>query len=338
MHRAAALLDEERLQVGRPPRSPPVRRSRAGSRSRARSTARRKLASTSVVGRLARGIEEVHVAPDHLAVADDEQRDRGLVVLRAPGRPGRARSGRRRPSSGSPSSARWPGSCRGGSPRARSPAGPRRPLISRAQRLDERLLAALEEQLDLLDVGAVIVLRDRLDARALAALDVVQQARPLERPLPVLDVDRAGPEREQPSDEVHRLVDAGRRGVRPEVPAPVVDQLPGPFDAREVVGQRDLDVRVALVVLQADVEARLEPLDEVVLEEERLADAIDLGDLDVGDAVDDAPDPVDLRPSPACASASSSARGAGGSGPCRRTARHRARPSADRRPVDPGVA
>ena len=42
-------------------------------------------------------------------------------------------------------------------------------------------------------------------------LDVVQQARPLERPLAVLDVDRAGPEREEPADQVHRLVDARRR-------------------------------------------------------------------------------------------------------------------------------
>ena len=160
------------------------------------------------------------------------------------------------------------------------------------ERLDQRLLATLEEQLDLLDVRAVVGLGDRLDARALAALDVVEQAGPLQRALAVLDVDRAGPEREQPPDEVHRLVDARRRGVRPEVPTAVVDELARPLDAREVVGEGDLDVRIALVVLEADVEARLEPLDQVGLEEQRLADAVDLGDLDVGDPVDDAPDPV----------------------------------------------
>ena len=129
--------------------------------------------------------------------------------------------------------------------------------------LDERLLAALEEQLDLLDVGAVGVLGDRLDARALAALDVVQEAGPLEGALALLDLDRAGPEREQPSDEVHRLVDARRRGVRPEVAAAVVRQLAGALDPREVVGQGDLDVWVALVVLEPDVEARLVALDQV---------------------------------------------------------------------------
>ena len=99
-----------------------------------------------------------------------------------------------------------------------------------SERLDQRLLATLEEQLDLLDVGPVGVLGDGRDARALAALDVVQEARPLERPDAVLDVDRAGPEREEPADQVHRLVDARRRGVRPEVAAAVVDELARPLD------------------------------------------------------------------------------------------------------------
>ena len=46
-----------------------------------------------------------------------------------------------------------------------------------AQRPGDLLLAALEEQHHLVDVGAVVVLVDGLDAGALAALDVVQQAR-----------------------------------------------------------------------------------------------------------------------------------------------------------------
>ena len=132
---------------------------------------------------------------------------------------------------------------------------------------------ALEEEHHLVDVVAIRGLVDGLDARALAALDVVQEAWPRERPLALGDVDRAGAEREDPADEVHRLVDAARRRVRPEVAAAVGRQLAGPLDAREVVGERDLDERVGLVVLEADVEARLEALDEVRLEEERLADA-----------------------------------------------------------------
>ena len=67
------------------------------------------------------------------------------------GRACRARSGRRRPSSGSPSSARSPGSCRAGRRPARSRSARRRRHLG-AEGLDQRLLAALEEELDLLDV------------------------------------------------------------------------------------------------------------------------------------------------------------------------------------------
>ena len=162
------------------------------------------------------------------------------------------------------------------------------------ERLHQRLLATFEEQLHLGDVLGVVGLRDGLDARALAALDVIQEARPLERPDAVLDLDRAGPEREEPADQVHRLVDARGGRVRPEVAAPVVDELARPLDAREVVAVGDLDVRVALVVLEPDVEPRPEALDEVGLEEQRLGDRVGQGDLDVHDPVDDAPDPVDL--------------------------------------------
>ena len=102
---------------------------------------------------------------------------------------------------------------------------------------------------------------------------------------------RAGPEREEAPDEVHRLVDAAGRGVRAEVPAAVPGQLPGALDAREVVAQGDLDERVALVVLEPHVEARLEALDEVGLEEQRLADGVGQRDLDVDDTVDGGLDP-----------------------------------------------
>ena len=162
------------------------------------------------------------------------------------------------------------------------------------ERPDHDLLATLQEQLDLLDVRPVVGLRDGLDARTLAALDVVQQARPLERALAVADIDRAGPEREQPPDEVHRLVHRRRRCVRPEVARPVVHELARSLDAREVVGERDLDVRVALVVLEPDVEPRPEPLDEVRLEQQGLGHRIGQGVLDVGDAVDHFADPVDV--------------------------------------------
>ncbi len=246
-----------------------------------------------VVGRLAGGVEQEHVAADHLAVADHEQLDGRLVVLAGeadqvelgPGEGGHLLA-LHRPLDGPDLVAQ------DGRPLVLGALGGDRHL--HLERLDQRLLATLEEQLDLLDVGPVVVLRDRRDARTLAALDVIQEARPLEGAHAVLDVDRAGPEREQPADEVHRFVDARRRGVRPEVAAAVVDELARPLDPRELVAQGHLDVRIALVVLEPDVEPRPVALDEVGLEEERLGDRIRLGDLDVDDPVDDAPDPVDL--------------------------------------------
>ncbi len=152
--------------------------------------------------------------------------------------------------------------------------------------LGDLLLATLEEQHHLVDVLAVGLLVDGLDAGALAALDVVQQAGPGERALAFLDIDGAGPEREQPTDEVHGLVHAAGRGVRPEVAAAVRGQLARPLDAREVVAQGDLDERVALVVLEPHVEARLVTLDQVRLQQQRLADGVGHRPLQVVDPVD----------------------------------------------------
>ena len=156
-----------------------------------------------LVRRLAHGLEQEHVAPDHLAVADDEQLDRRLIVLARHPDEVQLGAGERghllalhRPLDRPDLVAQGRGAL---------VLGPvRRGGHLLAKRLDQRLLAALEEELDLLDVGAVCVLADGRDARTLAALDVVQQARPLEGADAVLDVDRTGPEREQPADQVHR--------------------------------------------------------------------------------------------------------------------------------------
>ena len=289
---APALVGQERLDVGG------IRRQEghvhlAGNGARARVVLREEAAEHLLVGRLAGRVHQVHVPPDQLPVADGEQLGRGLTVLARHPEQVELRARERghllalhRPLDGPDLVAQDARAFVFGLVGRGGHLAPKRP--------DDDLLATLQEQLDLLDVRPVVGLRDGLDARTLAALDVVEQARPLERALAVTDVDRAGPEREQPPDEVHRLVHRRRGCVRPEVARTVVHELARSLDAREVVGERDLDVRVALVVLEPDVEPRPEPLDEVRLEQQGLGHRVGQRVLDVGDAVDHFPDPVDV--------------------------------------------
>jgi hypothetical protein len=246
-----------------------------------------------VVGGPGRRLQGVDVAADQLPVADREDLDRRLGV-----RAGQAEHVELSPGEGGHLLVlhrpldRPHLVAQDGRPLV---LGLPRGLLHLATQLShQRRLAALQEELDLGDVGPVGRLPDRLDAGALAALDVVEEARPPEGSLALPDVDRAGPEGEEAADQVHRLVDAARRGVGAEVAAAVGVQLPRPLDAREVLAERDPDVRVALVVLEADVEARLVALDQVGLEEERLRDRVRQRVLDVGDAVDRLADPVHL--------------------------------------------
>ena len=160
----------------------------------------------------------------------------------------------------------------------------------------DRLLLAVQEVDDLPDRGAVVGLRDGLDARALASVDVVEQARPLEHALALGDVEVAGAEREDLAQQLQRLVDARGRCVRAEVAAAVAHQAPRPDDAREVLAQRDLHERVALVVAQPDVEPRAMLLDQVRLEQVRLADRVGDDVIDVRDLGHHADDASVLRP------------------------------------------
>ena len=83
------------------------------------------------------------------------------------------------------------------------------------------------------------------------------------------------------------LLDVDRR-VRPEILRSVAHEPPGRLHARERL-VADHDPRVGLVVLEQDVVARLEALDHVVLEQERLALAGDDRVAQVGDPGDHDP-------------------------------------------------
>jgi hypothetical protein len=289
---AAAARAEERLQVrrlGRESRGEDRRRHvrRAGV------VLEHEAAERLVVADLGGCLQDVDVAPDQLPGPHGEDLDRRLVA-----RAGEAQHVELRPGEGGHLLVLHRALDRSHLVPHRRGAlvlgPPRGGLHLAAELANQGLLAPLEEELDLGDVGPVGLLPDGLDARPLAALDVVEEARPAEGPLPLPDLQGAGPEREQAPDQVHRLVDAARRRVGPEVAAPVAHELAGPLDSREVLAQRDPDIGVALVVLEADVEAGLVTLDEVRLEEERLRDGIGQGVFEVRHTVDHLADPVDL--------------------------------------------
>jgi hypothetical protein len=112
----------------------------------------------------------------------------------------------------------------------------------------------------------VVLRADVADAGTGALVDVVEDARPAEPPLPLEHAARAGAHREGPQQQVEGLADGVGVGVGPEVPgalalAAALD--PGP---RDLVGERHRQIRVGLVVAVADVVARPVLLDEVVLE------------------------------------------------------------------------
>ncbi len=144
------------------------------------------------------------------------------------------------------------------------------------QLVDHRLRLAAQEALGMFDIERVVLVRDQPDAGPRAAPDLVQQAGPRAvREHGVL----AGAQPEDLLDQVDRLLHRPGAGIGPEVAVPTVDRAPVVRHAREArrrrrrrAGRRaaDLQVRVALVVAEQDVEPRVQRLDQVVLEQQRL--------------------------------------------------------------------
>ena len=95
----------------------------------------------------------------------------------------------------------------------------------------------------------------------------------------------ARPVAEDAVEDVERLAHLLRVRVRAEVPDARPVPLAGEHHARVLVLDRDGDVRERLVVAQPHVERRPVPLDEVLLEVERLDLAAGDDHLDVGDAL-----------------------------------------------------
>ena len=152
----------------------------------------------------------------------------------------------------------------------------------RLQRIHQLLLLALQEALGIDDVACVVVGRDVVDAGRRAALDLVEQARP----------GAVGEHRVLARAQVKDLLDQLDRVLhrpggreRAEVAVLLVDRAAVVGDAREAV-RLDLQVGIALVVDEADVEARRQRLDQVVLEQQRFRFGADHRRLHARDARD----------------------------------------------------
>ena len=140
-----------------------------------------------------------------------------------------------------------------------------RGLIHRvAQVMHEFVVAAFEEESDAAHLLGVFVLRDVEHARPGAALDLILQARPLAR----FEVGvAAGAQAEVTVDKAQRRARSRRRMIGPEIARAVFLRLAHDLEPRP--GRRLVQAQrqELLVVAQLDVVARLQLLDQRVLEQ-----------------------------------------------------------------------
>src|SRR5205085_8363810 len=130
---------------------------------------------------------------------------------------------------------------------------------------------------------AVVLLGHVPNAGGETAVDVVVEAGDPRVPARLRPLARAV--REDAVQDVERLPDLLRVRVRSEVDDPAPVPLAREHDPRVLVLDGDGDVRKGLVVPQPHVEGRPVPLDEVLLEVERLHLGARDDHLDVGDAI-----------------------------------------------------
>ena len=149
------------------------------------------------------------------------------------------------------------------------------------QTLDDRLRLALQEMAQVIDHLAVLGLLDGADAGSAAQLDIVIQAgaRILAGDHPV-----AGEIGEDAPEHIQGLVHCPDAGVGAKIARAVLDHLAGDGHLGEGIRPVNFDIRVAFIILEADVVMRAVLLDQVHLEDERFElgthhDPFDVGDI-----------------------------------------------------------
>ena len=139
---------------------------------------------------------------------------------------------------------------------------------------------AFQKVAQLVNRRAVFVLAHRADARGRAQLDVVIQAGAL---VVAGDLAVAREIRENLAEHVERLIHRARIGERAKVARAVLLHLARRQHLGEGVLPVDLDVGIALVVLEPDVELGLVLLDEVTFQQQRFQFRVRRPDFQIGD-------------------------------------------------------
>ena len=134
----------------------------------------------------------------------------------------------------------------------------------------------------MVDEGAVLFLGDGADAGPRAAADVIVEASScvLARDLPF-----AGQIGKQSAQHIQGLVDSPHSGEGAEVAGSVLLHAAGDDDAGIILLPGDLDVGVALVVLEANVVLGAVFLDEVTLQDKGLYLRVGDDEIEIGDVV-----------------------------------------------------
>ena len=156
--------------------------------------------------------------------------------------------------------------------------------------LAHRAQVAPQHRSDHIHQAAVLLLALRPDAGALAVAQVVLQADRIASARDLLgrEVQLAGPQRDHLADEVQHAVLHHHRAVGTKILRTVAHELARGLHAGKRLAAND-DPRIGLVVLEQDVVARLQALDQGVLEQQRIGlafhdDVADLDDLPHHDA------------------------------------------------------
>ena len=107
-------------------------------------------------------------------------------------------------------------------------------------------------------------------ARGRTFVDVAEQAGPLDLAVPLEHSCRAGTGGEYPGQQIQGLADRPGMGVRAEIAHPLAAWAAVHHQPRKLLVEGHREHRIGLVVAVADVEPRIELLDPVVLELQRL--------------------------------------------------------------------